>query len=87
MVHHHFECSTTLGFSMITAAMSSLSICSKSGAILSNTGFQTGNEFLASNTWQIKVSSASFACKFLNPGVFGLKKEEKKICFDQQKFW
>ena len=51
MVHHHFECSTTtLGFSMITAAMSSLSICSKSGAILSNTGFQTGNEFLASNT-------------------------------------
>ena len=86
MVHHPFECNTTLGFSMITAAMSSLSICSKSGAILSNTGFQTGNEFLASNTWQIKVSSASFACKFLNPGVFGLKKGRKKDLFWQKQF-
>ena len=64
----------TLGFSITTAAISSLSEVSKSGAIFTNTGVLLfAKESLASSTLLIKASRACFPCNLLNPGVFGLK--------------
>ena len=64
----------TLGFSITTAAISSLSEVSKSGAIFTNTGVLLfAKESLATSTLLIKASRACFPCNLLNPGVFGLK--------------